>query len=251
MLPAPHRISRRSEISETIRHGARARRGGLVVHLHVDTTSSHEPAQAAFAVSKTVGNSVVRHQVVRRLRALMPPLLQELPAGSRVVVRALPEAATESSTELDRDLRAALARLQRDDEVTPPPDVTMTAPAVGTAGPRTDADPQRTGLARVAWYVGAPLRWLLIGFVWVYRHTISPILPPTCRYHPSCSAYAFEALHVHGAAKGFVLATWRVLRCNPFNLGGLDPVPPRGEWRPEILPDGRPRTPAQTAGGAA
>jgi len=251
VLPAPHRISRRSDISETIRRGTRARRGGLVVHLHVDTTPSSAPAQAAFAVGKSVGNSVVRHQVVRRLRALMPPLLRDLPAGSRVVVRALPEAATESSAELDRDLRAAVARLQRDNESTPTAEVTAPTPSTTATSPRAETDPQRTGLARVAWYVGAPLRWLLLGFIWVYRHTISPILPPTCRYHPSCSAYAFEALQVHGAAKGFVLATWRVLRCNPFSLGGLDPVPPRGAWRPEILPDGRPRTPAQTAGGPA
>ncbi len=221
-----------------------------MVHLHATTTST--PAQAAFAVGKSVGNSVVRHQVVRRLRALTLPLLADLPAGTRIVVRALPEAATASTDELDRDLRAALARLQRVDDARPPGDAaTSASQAVVDVEHHAHEDPQRTGLARIAWYAGAPLRWLMIGFVWVYRHTISPILPPTCRFHPSCSAYAFEALQVHGAAKGFALATWRVLRCNPFNLGGLDPVPPRGQWRPDILPDGQPRTPAQAVGRAA
>lgn len=246
MLPAPYRLPRRSDISETIRHGARARRGGIVVHLQ--STSTPASPQAAFAVGKSVGNSVVRHQVVRRLRALMPPLLDDLPQGTRVVVRALPEAATESSEDLRRDLVGALGKLQRDLAPTPP---STTAPVAKPMSTAPVADVQRSGLARIAWWVGAPLRWLLIGFVWAYRHTISPILPPTCRFHPSCSAYAFEALQVHGAAKGFALATWRVLRCNPFNLGGLDPVPPRGEWRPDILPDGRPRTPAQTVGRTA
>lgn len=247
MLPAHYRLSRPSAISEAIRHGARARRGGLVVHLQA--TSNPAAPQAAFAVGKSVGNSVVRHQVVRRLRALMPPLLDDLPPGSRVVVRALPEAATESSDELRRDLVSALTRLQRGDDARPP--VGEVVVSASTVPAPESADPSRTGLARLAWYAGLPVRWLLIGLVWIYRHTISPILPPTCRFHPSCSAYAFEALQVHGAAKGFVLATWRVLRCNPVNLGGLDPVPSRGKWRPDILPDGRPRTPAQAAGGVA
>lgn len=249
MLPAPYRISRRSDISETIRRGVRARRGALVVHLLLDPESPHSPAQAAFAVGKTVGNSVRRHEVVRRLRALMPPLLDQLPPGSRVVVRALPEAASTSSQDLKRDLESALARAQRTDDVPTPsaPSIVVVADAQVDPVPPND----RSGLARIGWILGTPFRWLLIGLVWGYRHTISPILPPTCRYHPSCSAYAFQALQVHGAAKGFALAVWRVLRCNPFTPGGLDPVPTHGHWRPDILPDGRPRTPAHAAGGPA
>nr|CEL16009.1 Protein YidD [Kibdelosporangium sp. MJ126-NF4] len=61
----------------------------------------------------------------------------------------------------------------------------------------------------------------------MYRKVISPLLPPTCRYYPSCSTYAVEALKVHGAVKGLWLAVWRVLRCNPWSSGGIDPVPPR------------------------
>ncbi|MHC4339009.1 MAG: membrane protein insertion efficiency factor YidD [Planctomycetota bacterium] len=53
-----------------------------------------------------------------------------------------------------------------------------------------------------------------------------------CRFEPTCSAYARDALSTHGALKGTLLATWRVLRCNPLNKGGLyDPVPPPGKWR--------------------
>ncbi len=60
-----------------------------------------------------------------------------------------------------------------------------------------------------------------------YRWTLSPLLPPSCRYHPSCSAYALGALATHGPFKGLWLAARRVLRCHPFHEGGLDPVPPR------------------------
>ena len=183
----------------------------------------------------------------------MPPILDGLPPGTRVVVRALPEAAGESSAELDRDLTAALSRLAL--LVPSEPLGGIDDPPVVVVDPETPTadgnDVDRSGLARMGWVVGTPFRWLLIGLVWTYRHTVSPILPPTCRYHPSCSAYAFEALQVHGAAKGFVLAVWRVLRCNPFTPGGLDPVPQRGHWRPDILPDGRPRTPAPASGSPA
>jgi uncharacterized protein len=64
-----------------------------------------------------------------------------------------------------------------------------------------------------------------------YRRFISPLLPPRCRFEPSCSAYALEALRVHGAVRGLWLAVARIARCQPFNPGGYDPVPPRGSRR--------------------
>jgi putative membrane protein insertion efficiency factor len=60
-----------------------------------------------------------------------------------------------------------------------------------------------------------------------YQRFISPLTPPTCRYLPTCSNYALEAVKVHGLFKGFFLASWRILRCNPWSRGGYDPVPPR------------------------
>jgi putative membrane protein insertion efficiency factor len=67
-----------------------------------------------------------------------------------------------------------------------------------------------------------PLIWLLRG----YQLLLSPMLGPRCRFYPSCSNYAIEALRVHGAARGSLLAARRVGRCHPWNPGGLDPVPP-------------------------
>jgi uncharacterized protein len=68
---------------------------------------------------------------------------------------------------------------------------------------------------------------VLVVVVRAYQLVLSPVLGPRCKYYPSCSNYAIEALRVHGALRGVGLATWRVLRCNPFSNGGLDPVPPR------------------------
>ncbi|MBO7447375.1 membrane protein insertion efficiency factor YidD [bacterium] len=66
---------------------------------------------------------------------------------------------------------------------------------------------------------------LMIALVKFYRSCISPMLPRCCRFTPTCSQYALEALRKHGLIKGSGLTVWRILRCNPFNPGGYDPVP--------------------------
>jgi uncharacterized protein len=65
----------------------------------------------------------------------------------------------------------------------------------------------------------------LLAPIRAYQRWISPSRPRRCRYEPSCSAYAVEAIERHGAGRGFLLASWRLLRCNPFSHGGFDPVP--------------------------
>jgi putative membrane protein insertion efficiency factor len=90
--------------------------------------------------------------------------------------------------------------------------------------------------------IGWVATWVLVALIQGYRHTFSLMLPPTCRFHPSCSAYALECVRSHGAVKGGLLSAWRLLRCNPFNGGGYDPVPDPRHWVPNVYPDGRPRT---------
>lgn len=67
---------------------------------------------------------------------------------------------------------------------------------------------------------------LLIGCIRCYQRWLSPLLGRHCRFEPSCSQYAVEAIKLHGAIKGVGLAGWRLLRCQPFCKGGYDPVPP-------------------------
>ena len=80
-------------------------------------------------------------------------------------------------------------------------------------------------------------RRLLIGLVRGYQLIISPHLPRSCRYTPTCSAYAMQALREYGAVKGTILAVWRVLRCNPWGGHGHDPPRWFGETLPEDLPE--------------
>ena len=66
-----------------------------------------------------------------------------------------------------------------------------------------------------------------------YQAVLSPLMGGACRFEPSCSQYMLEAVEIHGAAKGFVLGAWRILRCHPFGKHGYDPPPPKGRGRNE------------------
>jgi putative membrane protein insertion efficiency factor len=94
----------------------------------------------------------------------------------------------------------------------------------------------------VAWGAGAPARLVLIGLIRLYRATLSGLLGGQCRFHPTCSAYAEQAVRMHGAVRGGGLAVWRVARCGPFSSGGVDHVPARGTGRmppyDDVIPEG-------------
>jgi uncharacterized protein len=81
-------------------------------------------------------------------------------------------------------------------------------------------------IGRMLRTAGAPLRALEIGLIRAYRATLSGWLGGQCRFYPTCSRYAEEAIRTRGALKGTALTAWRVLRCNPFGSGGVDRVPP-------------------------
>ena len=70
----------------------------------------------------------------------------------------------------------------------------------------------------------------MVALIRSYQKHISPHLGHHCRFVPTCSEYAVQALQVHGPVKGLLLAVWRILRCNPLGKFGFDPVPPRGRW---------------------
>ena len=94
------------------------------------------------------------------------------------------------------------------------------------------------------------MKHVLIALLRAYRLVISPIYGQVCRYHPSCSAYALEAVTVHGSLRGSWLAARRVARCHPWAAGGYDPVPPASstpEPRPPLADHGSTRTPSTGA----
>lgn len=80
----------------------------------------------------------------------------------------------------------------------------------------------------------SPLSYLLIGFLRLYRLLVSPLYGQVCRYHPSCSAYALDAVTRFGAVRGTWLAARRVGRCHPWAAGGYDPVPTLFSWRTPV-----------------
>ncbi len=88
--------------------------------------------------------------------------------------------------------------------------------------------PVRKGDNTVIWWIGKGLSFMLIIPVKLYQWLISPLLPGSCRYVPTCSEYAIEALRTHGPLKGLILGTKRIFSCHPWGGHGFDPVPPKG-----------------------
>ena len=84
-------------------------------------------------------------------------------------------------------------------------------------------EPRLRDMPRTVWNLP---RILLLGLIRLYQATFSRALPPdSCRFYPSCSHYGYQAIYKYGVIKGSLMAAWRVMRCNPFNKGGFDPVP--------------------------
>ena len=166
--------------------------------------------RAGFVVSGKVGNAVVRHRVTRRLRPLVRRELAGLPAGTDVVVRALPRGRDRQQR---RSGPGSAVRAGRGASASGP------CAAVPLGARQVDAD----DVAARAKVLIAPIRF--------YQRFITPYTPATCRYYPTCSAYAVTALRTHGAVVGTGLTIWRLLRCNPWSSGGIDHVPAKGQLR--------------------
>lgn len=188
-----------------------------------------EQAQVAVMTSvakRRFKHAVDRNRIKRMTRAAYrlhkAPLWQAATQHHCTIRVALQSVAKTMPTypELEQAVERAIARIVKEIEKANP-----TSPATEPATDRQEQtaqaeqdDSQQLSLAvRLLSY---PVKF--------YRHFISPLLPPSCRFTPTCSQYALEALRVHGALKGSWLTIWRLLRCNPFNRHvGYDPVPPR------------------------
>ena len=84
------------------------------------------------------------------------------------------------------------------------------------------------------------MKYILLGIIKLYKLTLSKILPPCCRFYPTCSVYAMTAIRRFGAVRGGYLTLWRLFRCNPFANEGVDPVPEKFRFRPEKYTVSRP-----------
>ncbi len=94
-------------------------------------------------------------------------------------------------------------------------------PGSGVSGGEQPAPGRRS----IIGWIFTPLSWLLIALIRLYQLFISPGLPPSCRFTPSCSQYTLDAIRRHGALKGVWLGARRLVRCHPWHPGGYDPVP--------------------------
>jgi putative membrane protein insertion efficiency factor len=92
----------------------------------------------------------------------------------------------------------------------------------------TDQTPRETG----------PVARATLGMVRTYQKLVSPLLGDNCRYYPTCSHYTYEAIEIHGAARGSWLGIKRIGRCHPFHEGGVDPVPGSSESQPDTVKGG-------------
>ena len=195
----------------------------------IATETPGEQAQVAVMTSvakRRFKHAVDRNRIKRMTRTAYrlhkAPLWQTATQHHCTIRVALQSVAKTMPTypELEQAVERAVARIVKEIEKANP-----TSPATEPATDRQEQtaqaeqdDSQQLSLAvRLLSY---PVKF--------YRHFISPLLPPSCRFTPTCSQYALEALRVHGALKGSWLTIWRLLRCNPFNRHvGYDPVPPR------------------------
>lgn len=239
-LPKGERLYLREEIERLHDRGHSFVSYPIRIVWLAEPIATHSPSeQAQVAVMTSVAKRRFKHAVdrnrIKRMtrsayRLHKNPLWQAAIQHHCTVRLALQSVAKTMPTypELAQAVEQAIARIVKEIDKSSPTvpvakasldrsEQTAKAPSV-QADEANQADSQQPSLAvRLLSY---PVKF--------YRACISPLLPPSCRFTPTCSQYALEALRVHGALKGTWLTIWRLLRCNPFNRHvGYDPVPPR------------------------
>jgi putative membrane protein insertion efficiency factor/ribonuclease P protein component len=153
-----------------------------------------EQIRIAVAASRHVGKAVKRNRAKRLIRAALQPLITSITPGWDILLIARQPMTQATIQETEQALYKLLIRAQL-----------ITKPHVNSI-----------------WNIP---RFLVLGLFRLYQMTLSRGLPAnTCRFYPSCSHYGYQAVYKYGALKGSFMAIWRVLRCNPFNSGGYDPV---------------------------
>ena len=213
------------------------RAGGFLVVGRVNELGRN---RVGVTVTKKVGPAVTRNLIKRLARELFRLNNHRWPAGLDYVFIARPEAGSKSRAGLTSDLALAGKKIaawsfpvlqktnfSRDDNRPRPTRVSAPEDEPPAENPgAVDSPPDF-----FSFLLAIPGR-LALGLIFLYQRCISPLLPPACRFWPTCSNYAASAIKIHGFWLGSYLAARRLLKCHPFHPGGYDPVPPRKETDP-------------------
>ena len=176
---------------------------------------------AAFVVPKKQGKAHDRNRTKRRLRErfrLHPRREEARLRGCDLIFLTTPATSDASTEELDAALDEVLRRLSKrmnDGE-------SKRRENVVEAVQKEAEVPEEK---KVVEFINAPISWFFLALIRFYQRAISPVLPPSCRFFPTCSAYTALAIERHGAFWGTLLGAWRICRCTPLSKGGFDPVP--------------------------
>ena len=207
------------------------------VFLVVGRANGLEHSRLGVTVTKKSGTAVTRNLIKRLVREKFRLNRHRWPDGLDLVFIARPEAGDKSRSGLAEDLALAGRKIAawswptlkegaapKDDDRPEPTRVRPPEPTAQADGP---AEGEPTG-DLYGLLVSIPGH-LALGLIYIYQRLISPLLPPACRFWPTCSNYAASAVKIHGFRRGSYLTARRLLKCHPFHPGGYDPVPPRKE----------------------
>lgn len=206
-------------------------RAGLF--LVIGRANGLERNRLGVTATRKTGPAVTRNLIKRLVRELFRLSGHQWPTGLDYVFIAGPGAGLRSKAELKADLSLAAKKIAARSF-----SASKDEPASGRAN---RAEPDRESSPKAGLYgeaspsgdcfsllLSIPGR-LALGLIFIYQRLISPLLPPACRFRPTCSNYAATAVKVHGFWRGSYLTVRRLLKCHPFHPGGYDPVPPRKE----------------------